>query len=198
EGADGDHLDALVPRQLGEAGEKVSRIAGAHGPSHVAKHGSARAQLRGHLLLAEPDLLGEAAALVRGPRAVAHEGPPLRELVGEEGDEDEGHGDPGDDERAPRHGARSANTMLTARSCSPEGVAMVDGLISQLLSAKRRLTAGSRMRPAMNCATSTRGALPGRASVRASMRSVSSPRVAAPAAGPAPDEGAGRPTSTSW
>src|SRR5258705_235054 len=37
--------------------------------------------------------------------------------------------------------------MLIARTWSPPAVAMADGLISQLLSAKRRLTAGSRMRP---------------------------------------------------
>ena len=144
------HLDALVPRQLGEPGEEGARIGGARRPSHLAEHGRPRAQLGGHLLLAEPDLVGETPALVGGAHPLARQRPPLGELIGQEHEKDEGHRDPRGEERGPRHGTRSVNRMLIARNWSPAAVATAAGLISQLLSAKRRLTAGSRMRPAMN------------------------------------------------
>ena len=71
------------------------------------------------------------------------------------------------------------------------------GLISQLLSWKRLFTAGSRMRPAMNCATSSSGGLPGRIGVTASMRTVFSTR---PEGAPALEAHAGAllATSTVW
>ena len=167
-------LTRLSPASVGKPGEEGTGIGGARRPSHLAEHGRLRAQLGGHLLLAEADLVGEAPALVGGAHPLARQRPPLGELIGEEHEKDEGHRDPRGEEHGPRHGTRSVNTMLIARSWSPAAVATAAGLISQLLSAKRRLTTGSRMRPAMNCATSTRGGPPGRAGVRASMRSVSS------------------------
>ena len=94
------HLDALVPRQLGEPGEKRARFGGARRPSHLAEHGRPRAQLGGHLLLAEADLVGETPALVGGAHPLARQRPPLGELIGQDHEKDEGHRDPRGEERA--------------------------------------------------------------------------------------------------
>src|SRR5262249_46333055 len=152
----------LLSGQLRHPVQEGTRIGPLRRPLHTLENPGALTHLAHQLLLLQLDGVGQATTLrarlgnFRGERA------PLRDLEQQDDHEEDGHQRPCDCDGSGLHWERSVNRMLMFSICPLPSLLLAPGLISQLLSWKRLLTAGSRMIPAMNWATSTSGGLPGR------------------------------------
>src|SRR5262249_38163571 len=186
----------LFARQFCHSIQEGRRIGPLRRPLHTLEDRCALLHLGHQLLFLLLDGLRQALSLRPRLSHLCGKRAPLGYLEEQKEHEENSDQYPGN-ERNPRlHYARSASRIVMC--CSgplPSGAGGL-GLISQLFNWKRLLTAGSRMIPAMNWATSSSGGLPGRSGVTASMRSTFSGLPVGAPCGPDPAPGTLVDTST--